>query len=413
MIKPSLPLSLFRSAGRFLQSPLALFCISALSLSTAVLQAQTVYEWTNADGANNNWNTAGNWNPTSGAGTTHPGTVGGEATDTAIFSGVATTVGNPNVNAVYTFTNLDLQTAGWTLGNNQLRVNGSLSSAGAGTNVIHSLQTSSNGGRTYTVGGGNTLQINNLAISFQVTFTGGGTAAVQNVVAGTRGLNASGSGTTLYMNATMTSRFTSSGSLNGGTIGGTGTFTLSGDGSGGARLLQATGAGSILAPGGDGGSYGSKFATLSVTTDTGAQGAERVVLGNDTVFQINLGSVSGENSRIDIEHLSTGATGGYLQIGDGVDLRLLGDLTAPAPGAYTIANFNNPNENMAYGTFSNVFYNGSMLTSGSDYNIAYNENDITLTVIPEPATAVLLIGSLSLLTACLSRRRLSPHKSKA
>ena len=360
--------------------------IAAAALSFSALQAQTVYEWTNADGANNNWNTAGNWNPTSGSGTTHPGTVGGEATDTAIFSGVATTVGNPNVNAVYTFNHLDLQTAGWTLGNNQLRVNGTLGSAGAGTNIIPSLHTSANGARTWTVGSGNTLQINTLAITWEATFTGGGTAVVQSVAGGTRGLTSSGAGTTLYMNGNILSHWSETRAISGGTLGGIGTVTLAN-----TRLLRATGAGSILAPGGDGGLYGSEFGTLSTTTNANSNGNERVFLDNDTVFQINLGDEAGINSRINITNSVDGATGGYLQIGTDVELRLLGDVEPPL-GNFTIATFNNPNENNAYGTFSSITYNGVALTAETDYNIFYNENDIVLSMIPEPATSVLLFG---------------------
>ncbi len=359
--------------------------VVVMMMVAGMAHAQTEYTWTNADGANNSWSNAGNWDPSTG-------TPGGNAGDDAVFDGVAATIGNPS-NGTVTFRILNLKTAGWTVGTGQLRI-ANFHSAGNGVNNVNSIL--HRGTANATIAPGNTLVIGTIRFDeganlSTLTMSGGGTVVINNAES-RMAPTISGAGTKAYWNAPGTTthefRFRNLTVTSGGTIGGTGNIVLGGEGTATSRNLQIN-ASSILAPGGDGGNFGSEFATLSVRTGANAVGGERVNLANNSVFSIKLGTTSGQNSRLSIEHLSTGASGGYLQIGTGVELRLVGPATPPS-GTFTIATFNNPTGKMDYGSFATVTYNGALLTPDLNYTISYNENDITLEIPPRGTSIVIM-----------------------
>lgn len=163
----------------------------------------------------------------------------------------------------------------------------------------------------------------------------------------------------------------------GATVGGTGTVNFAG-----ANTLTATGTAgnnAVIAP-------GASIGTLTI-------GAGSVVFGNNSAFLVETGGPGVS----DLLAISTGT----------IDLTSTSNtlaLLSAGGGPFTIATFT------GYAAGANVFeavtVNGSPATfgpvgSGSDVEIAYNPTDITITVVPEPAS----LGLLGVAAAALLARR--------
>lgn len=152
--------------------------------------------------------------------------------------------------------------------------------------------------------------------------------------------------------------------------------TLRGNGNIGHVIVQS---GGTLRP-------GNSVGTLTTSGD--------VDLLDNSFFQIDLGAGSGESSQL--------VVGGVFEIGDGVTLDLAGmvsELVASNP--YTIVGFDNPQSD--YGEFTHLLLNGSSVDwSNSGLSVVYGSDGII--VIPEPSTAVVLIGFVAGVFVMLRRR---------
>jgi autotransporter-associated beta strand protein len=169
-------------------------------MSAPNFAASTNYTWNDktGPGTDANWSTAANWTPTSGP----PGLA---TTDTATFSGTASTFANPNLDTNESIGELVFGTAagGWTLDDTSgsvLTLNGTGTTAGIGINAL--AQTSGTttinanlniaAAQTWEVGGTGTLLINGTLSGTQTaTLNIGGTGTI-DLTANSSGLILSG-----------------------------------------------------------------------------------------------------------------------------------------------------------------------------------------------------------------------------
>lgn len=177
----------------------SLAVLTAAAVSVPTFAASTNYTWNDKTlGADGSWSTAADWTPTSGP----PGKA---TTDTATFSGTASTFANPNLDTNESIGELVFSSTagGWTLDDTSgstLTLNGTGTTAGIGINALG--QTSGTtiinanlnlaASQTWEVGGTGTLQINGTLSGAQTSvLTIGGTGRI-DLTANSSGLILSG-----------------------------------------------------------------------------------------------------------------------------------------------------------------------------------------------------------------------------
>ena len=232
-------------------------------------------------------------------------------------------------------------------------------------------------GSSITLGGGSLTVGDATSTTFAGAISGNGTFT--KVGAGTLTLSSTNTstGNTLVQGGTLEVTGTLSGSLvevqTGGTLSGNGTI---------AADLYITGSGK-LAP-------GTSPGTLTVTGTT-LDFSDAVSASNSQTFAFELGTTS------DRVNLTTGQLG----IGTGVlefDDFTFTETSGFGPGTYTL--FDSTQD--VFGTLGASLSGTLVGTLVGTLSLADTNNDIILTVVPEPGSATLILGGLAMLVA---RRR--------
>ncbi len=380
---------------------LFLLCLTPPSLTAAN------FTWTgNAD---SNYANQANWGDgISGAPTT--------VTDWGIFNDPATP-GTVTIPASTTLTtNVEFDTAGWTLdpintNNSVLQIRGSsgapstpIISNGAGVNTI-SARTNFFLGSSVQVGTGNTLVFSSINNRNSITQTGAGTMIVNGTYSsGTAGIGSDGG--TVLVNTSFNMSGQRPFAKNGGSLGGTGTLIMGGTSTGNYQVRIAEDGIGTLSPGGNGTAEGgADIGTFTVDFSSVENGSSIITMYDDAILAIDLASPASH----DLLNITTGdgvTVGGYMLLTNADTLDLSGPIT-PVAGDYTFVTMENPGNitSSAYGTFDSIFYNGVDVTANPSFSLAYNLNDITLTIIPEPSFYALCGGLIILSVSALRRRR--------
>jgi autotransporter-associated beta strand protein len=274
-------------------------------------------------------------------------------------------------------------------GDGRLTLTGTNSYAG-GTTISSGVLEIGNGGATGSLGGG--VVANSGTLKFNRT----GTLSVPNAISGTGSLEQNGTGTTVLSGA---STYTGATVVNAGTLQVSGSIsgsslttvrlggTLSGTGSVGALLVD----GGTIAPGASPGILsagnttfnGGTFSLEINGTTAGSlydqlNVAGTVTLQSNTALAVNFGYTPGYGDTFTIIN------------NDGADSVLGG-------GLFTVGG--NP-------LVDNAFYDlGNGLSISVDYSSGTDGNDVTLSVIPEPASVSMVLGGLAVLVGIRRRRR--------
>lgn len=344
--------------------------------------------WTGA-GADNHWNTGGNWDtgsqPAFGR--------------TATFAGDAGAVSNPDVNGTTNLgISLNFKTAGWTIsdsaGTGAIRVDGgmTISSDGVGVNHLDTGITAS--GSTVvrmTIGSGNTLRVSRGFLPNNIDFGASSGVLVfdGSVNQGSSVYSASPltcpALMTILVNTVSPNIFSLSVAKIYGRLGGTGTL------SGYQYQTSTIESGGVLAPGGNG-EFGDEIGTM-VFASASTNLRHSVSFETGSTFEVQLGANLGSNDKLVLNSYG----GGYVNIKAGVTLNLLGG-GAIQDGTYTIM------ENLATdmadiaGTFTAVNYNGSAVDTNK-VTVSYLGDSITVTVVglngdgPLPPASTVTLGT--------------------
>ncbi len=390
------PALFYRSALK-LVLPLALMPIAAHAAD---------FTWTGA--ADNDWTNQANWNDgISGAPSTYE--------DWAIFpnSAPATTVVIPSNTTIES--NVQFDTGGWEIaGSNlnsilKLRSNSGapttpLISNGSGINTI-TTRTWVDLNSDFNVGSGNTLVFDSVFNDNSLTQTGDGTMIVNGTYSsGTSGIGSEGGGLTL-VNTTFTTNRQRPFADAGGTLGGNGTIVMNVTSAGNFQVRIGNSSAATLAPGGNGTTEGGDaIGTLTVDFTSNLNGGGVVTIYDDSSLAIDLASPSSHDV-LAIVGSGTANDDAYISLtGSNQILELFGPDT-PIAGDYTIVTQANLGNLADYGQFESIFYNDVDVTLDDMYSLAYNLNDITLTIVPEPSVYALLGGMAMLGFVCLHRRK--------
>lgn len=386
---------------RFL--PAAIACLLILQAGQhAALAAVDTYTWTGA--SSQNWNTANNWDPTTGP----PGdTSGGTGNDAAVFPAVFT--GDKSISSsARDMSGISFLSAGWTIsgsGGLRLQNDGSgvpatstIVSNGAGVNEIAGWSINARRAASYwNVGEENTLLVssNIAATGIMVAKQGEGTLVLSGnktasgmvyTFAGTTLVNGSATGTGNIGENDGGAIPLMWGVDAGATLGGLGSVSLGGTGTAEDpyRLIQVEG---TLSPGGNG-THGAQIGTLTVNSTGAANTTSRVVMLSGSELRMDLSETAGVSDLLSITRES--AAGGFLDLTDGgVRLSLWGpDISQVLGKSYTLVTFA---ETTGYGTFDSIWYNGQNVTNDGLFSVNYTSTSISLSVIPEPGTAILLL----------------------
>ena len=286
--------------------------------------------------------------------------------------------------------------------------------ASSGVNTISAGVELRGGSDAISVATGGTLVFSGgIDINDLQTKSGGGTLVLSGTQAGTatsRKPFAVSDGTLLVNMAGGTGRDRTSSDnwsvASGGILGGTGQISLGAN----TTTIQNVTVSGAFAPGGNG-TQGAQIATFNINApDPGALNANgtgsSVIMASGSSLNIDLSSTSGVSDLLSITGDSSRVNMLDLTAG-GVKLSLSGSFTPSSMvgSIYTIATFDDSSTPLpgGYGTFSSVEFNG---VATSDFTVNYNPSSITLevTAVPEPSTALLLIGAL-LPIIYLRRRR--------
>jgi len=368
-------------------------------LSLALISPLTAQTTTWVGDTSTSWGDTANWSD---------GVPGN--TVTAIFDDPADSTFQPNLgSSLRRVADLQFNSAGWDIstGGGRLLVNDNVTSNGSGVNQVALIDM--NNAKTVTTGAGNTFRI------LQDDSNSGGLIKV-----GT-GIFEIAAGATAGDNFNNASAINAGGFLingiyvnndavavlpiaNGAWLGGAGTFQM---GNGGNLNFQS---GSILAPGADG-PQGSTLGTMTFdNTTSNASRSFSVNLQSGSSLSVDVLANGSSDSLSFVSSSSVNQTNTF-NVASGVSLDLFGALGTGED--YTIATISGF---AAYdgSAFSSVSLNGSGLTQGVDYTIAYNPHiagdpgsgSIILTSnIPEPSTYVLLSGLAALCAIALRRKQ--------
>ncbi len=373
------------------QFPILSALLSILTLFGSLpLQAQLNYSTTWVGGASTDMTANGNWDN------------GGPGRDVEfIFDDPGAVSNLPNVptgasNSRVEVNAITFNQAGWDLttdgisthvalwnGTEFLGVTPYIVSNGVGTNRIGGIRVLS-GATTITTGTGNTLILDDDYVGqFDVASkSGDGTLIMNGDMGSFLDVNA---GTFLF-NGTMYDHGNTGHTIaSGAVLGGTGTIQENN------TDTYTFNSGSTLAPG----SVGIGDSSAGTLT------FENTRVGATRNFNINLDS--GSELAVDIfgdGSSDTVAFGGAstetdmnFNIDTGVTLALSG--SGAFNTVYTLASFTGPGNYT--GTFDSVSLNGGALVEDTDYTIDYAASAISVTLIPEPSSLILLAGAFGLL----------------
>ncbi len=344
-----------------------LLTIMFLAFATAIAPAANL-TWTNGDGGSSDITDADNWSPAQAV-------VNG---DVLTFDNPG--VGDPTWNADL---DIDLTLSGGTWDFNitsRLYTKNFLdySAAGLGVSQLSSGNSGSrvgtDGTSVWTIGTGNTLVVaaGRLELRQNLSIAGDGLLVLAAANAsGNRGI-AITAGTTLVNMGTATASNSDWSVSSGATLGGTGHVR-----SNRAGGISVSG---IIAPGGNG-TFGATIETLEVTLGSASRA---MTMANGSEFAVDFGAAD-EADLLTIND-------GEFDLSAGDNTLAISGAVSPIAGTYLIYSGQNT------GTFETVLYNGVDVTGSSDIEIAYNANDITVTVIPEPASMLLMgLGGVTML----------------
>ena len=274
-------------------------------------------------------------------------------------------------------------------GNGRLTLAGTNSYAGP-TNINAGVLQIGNGGATGSLGAGNVTNAG--ALKFNRT----GTLNVPNVISGTGAVEHNGAGTTIlagtntYTGATTVNAgdLKVNGSISGSTTTVNVNGTLSGTGTLGPVIIN----GGTLAPGSSPGILNSG----NVTFNGGTLSVELNGTTVGTLYdQLNVtGSVTLQSNTALAINFGYGQ-----QVGDTFTI-ISNDSTDTIAGSGLFTFLGTP---LADGDLFSDFGNETSLMI--DYTAGSNNNDVTLTVVPEPGSLVMLMGGLAILTGARRRRR--------
>lgn len=216
--------------------------------------------------------------------------------------------------------------------------------------------------------------------SFDSTLTGtfSGTGSLTKIAPGTTSLSGSNTyvgGTTVDGGTLLINNTTGSGTGTGavqvisGTLGGTGTIA------GAVTIGSGSGSGAVISPG----------------TSAGTQTIQSaLMLNSDATYKFELNSSTGMADKIVANGITiNGATFSFTDLG----------AESLAPGMMFVI-IDNASISPTAGTFSNLANNSTFTNNGNTYRVSYeggSGNDLTVTVVPEPATwGIVAWGSLVL-----------------
>jgi len=275
--------------------------------------------------------------------------------------------------------------------------NGKAIDLGAGNNTLNVTGGTITGDISGGVGGTNTLNFN---LGAGNTFTYSGAISNFNSVKALTGKtfltgDSTYAGTTEVGDGSSAARLEQNGSLTGGgaitvknaaTFAGTGTVSIDG-------AILTVDSGGSLAPG----------------TET-TRGRLTLALGgvvvDGTLRFILDGTSAGLAGGYDQFVLGAASTGGFTLDGTSALSITLG--FTPANGTvFTLVDIANPATTVS-GSFAGLDEGATFMVEGTEFRISYaggTGNDVTITVVPEPATQTLLFGGLAFVTLILLCRR--------
>lgn len=367
-------------------------------MMAVVVWAQPIWganaTWTGG-GANNDWNNNDNW-----GGSAYPGT---DNTDVATFTGMPTPQ-QPKWNLDNgCIGEIAFASAGWTISGAYyheliLRYGScGISSQGVGTNEIRATLWQYTKG-TWDVGTSNTLVLSgNFEQRVSPTKTGAGKLVMMGVGTGDYRNNGGGmtisEGTVLCNYTTKSTEGNNSWNVSGGaTLGGNGTINIATDPLENRAVnvsMNVSGAGSTLAPGGDG-YFGASIGTLTVNFGGTNVAANRIRLQDGTRLAMDISAWNGVSDRLAINLLET-TVNGYLKLDEAGSqtLALSGPTRMPYGNNYTLVTF--PTTAIDYGRFDLITYNGADVTNNKYVNLNHGASSIDLFFLPRPDATVLFV----------------------
>lgn len=274
-------------------------------------------------------------------------------------------------------------------GNGKLTLAGTNNYAGA-TNIAAGTLQIGNGGSTGSLGAGDVTNAGSLK------FDRTGTLNVPNIISGTGTLEQNGTGATIlagintYTGATTVNAgdLKVNGSISGSTTTVNVNGTLSGTGTLGPVIIN----GGTLAPGNSSGILNVGNTTLNGGTFAIELNGTTAGTGYD---QLNITGTLNWSANTAL----TIATGYTPTIGDEFTI-LSNDGTDTTLGIGLFTSAGNPVND------GDIFnYLGDGMSLAIDYTAGSDNNDIVLTVVPEPGSLVMLLGGLAILTGARRRRR--------